>query len=132
MSHNLFNTLQEFQYSGKTGRYYSLPALEKAGLGKVSRLPRSLRVVLESALRNYDGKKITEAHLRGLAGWKANGKRTDEVPLVVARVLLQDMTGVPLVVDFATLREAAKAQGKEDRKSTRLNSSHSQISYAVF
>jgi aconitate hydratase len=112
MSHNLFSSLQQFQYGGKTGKYYSLPALEKAGLGKISRLPRSLRVVLESALRNYDGKKITEAHLKGLAGWKPNGKRTDEVPLVVARVLLQDMTGVPLVVDFAALREAAKAQGK--------------------
>jgi aconitate hydratase len=113
MSHNLFNSLQQFQYGGKTGQYYSLPALEKAGLGKVSRLPRSLRVVLESALRNYDGKKITEAHLKGLASWKPSAKRTDEVPLVVARVLLQDMTGVPLVVDFAALREAAKAQGKD-------------------
>lgn len=112
MSHNLFNSLQTFQYDGKTGRYYSLPALEKAGVGKVSRLPRSLRVVLESALRNYDGRKITEAHLKGLANWKPTGKRTDEVPFVVARVLLQDMTGVPLVVDFATLREAAKAQGR--------------------
>ena len=112
MSHNLFNSLQQFQYGGKTGQYYSLPALEKAGLGKISRLPRSLRVVLESALRNYDGKKITEAHLKGLASWKPSAKRSDEVPLVVARVLLQDMTGVPLVVDFAALREAAKAQGK--------------------
>ena len=113
MSHNLYNALQQFQYGGKTGQYYSLPALEKAGLGKISRLPRSLRVVLESALRNYDGKKITEAHLKSLAGWKCNGSRSEEVPLVVARVLLQDMTGVPLVVDFAALREAARAQGKD-------------------
>ncbi|HEV2007748.1 MAG TPA: aconitate hydratase AcnA, partial [Burkholderiales bacterium] len=112
MSHNLFNSLQEFRFSGKTGKYYSLPALEKAGLGKVSRLPVGLRVVLESALRNYDGKKITEAHLKNLANWKPNGSRTEEVPIVVARVLLQDMTGVPLVVDFAAMREAAKAQGK--------------------
>ena len=112
MSHNLFNSLQSFQYGGKTGQYYSLPALEKAGLGRISRLPRSLRVVLESALRNYDGRKITEAHLKGLSAWKPTAKRSDEVPLVVARVLLQDMTGVPLVVDFAALREAAKAQGK--------------------
>ena len=113
MSHNLYNSLQQFQYGGKNGQYYSLPALEKAGLGKVSRLPRSLRVVLESALRNYDGKKITEAHLKTLAGWKCNGKRSEEVPFVVARVLLQDMTGVPLVVDFAALREAARAMGKD-------------------
>ena len=112
MSHNLFNSLQEFKYGGKSGKYYSLPALEKAGLGKISRLPVSLRVVLESALRNFDGKKITEAHLKSFAGWKPNAKRSEEVPLVVARVLLQDMTGVPLVVDFAAMREAAKAQGK--------------------
>jgi aconitate hydratase len=112
MSHNLYSSLQEFAFGGKKGKYYSLPALEKAGLGKVSRLPVSLRVVLESALRNFDGKKITEEHLKTLAGWKPRAERTEEVPLVVARVLLQDMTGVPLVVDFAAMREAAKAQGK--------------------
>ncbi|MGQ0524481.1 MAG: aconitate hydratase AcnA [Betaproteobacteria bacterium] len=112
MSHNLFSSLQEFTFGGKKGKYYSLPALEKAGLGKVSRLPVSLRVVLESALRNFDGKKITEDHLRTLAGWKPRAPRSEEVPLVVARVLLQDMTGVPLVVDFAAMREAARAQGK--------------------
>src|SRR3954462_14619073 len=111
MSHNLFESLQQFNYGGKTGKYYSIPALEKAGLGKVSRLPRSMRVVLESALRNYDGKKITEQHLKNLASWKPTAARSEEVPLVVARVLLQDMTGVPLVVDFAALREAAKSMG---------------------
>ncbi len=113
MSHNLFNTLRQFKFgAGKTGNYYSLPALEQAGVGKVSRLPVSLRVVLESALRNYDGKKITEQHLRNLANWEPQAPRTAEVPFVVARILLQDMTGVPLVVDFAALREAAKSQGK--------------------
>ena len=113
MSHNLFDSLQEFKYGDKTGKYYSLPALEKAGLGKISRLPVSFRVVLESALRNCDGKKITEAHLRSMAAWQPKAKRSQEVPLVVARVLLQDMTGVPLVVDFAAMREAAKAMGKD-------------------
>jgi aconitate hydratase len=115
MSHNLFDSLQEFKYDGKTGKYYSLPALEKAGLGKISRLPVSIRVVLESALRNCDGKKITEQSVKNLAAWqaKAKAKRTQEVPLVVARVLMQDMTGVPLVVDFAAMREAAKAMGKD-------------------
>ena len=112
MSHNLFNSLQEFKYAGKTGKYYSLPALEKAGLGKISRLPVSFRVVLESALRNCDGKKITEASVKNMAAWKPKSKRTQEVPLVVARVLMQDMTGVPLVVDFAAMRDAAKAMGK--------------------
>ncbi len=71
--------------------------------------------MLESALRNFDGKKITEAHLKNLANWKPRGARTEEVPFVVARVLLQDMTGVPLVVDFAAMREAAKAQGKDPK-----------------
>ncbi len=113
MTQNPFNSLQEFKYAGKTGKYCSLPALEKAGLGKISRLPVSLRIVLESALRNCDGKKISEEHLRTLAGWKPKAERTKEVPIVVARVLLQDMTGVPLVVDFAAMREAAKAQGKD-------------------
>ena len=85
MSHNLFNSLQEFKYAGKTGKFYSLPALEKAGLGKISRLPVSLRIVLESALRNHDGKKITEAHLKTLASWKPKAQRSEEIPFVVDR-----------------------------------------------
>ena len=113
MNHNLYESLQEFSFgAGKTGRYYSLAALEQAGVAKVARLPVSLRVVLESALRNFDDRKITEAHLKNLANWKPQGERKQEVPIVVARVLLQDMTGVPLVVDFAAMREAARAQGK--------------------
>jgi aconitate hydratase len=113
MSHNLFNSFQEFRHDGKFGKFYSLPALEQAGLGRVSRLPVSLRVVLESALRNCDGRKITEQSVRNLAAWQPTTRRTREVPLVVARVLMQDMTGVPLVVDFAAMREAAKAMGKD-------------------
>ena len=113
MSQDRFHSLQSFQYEGKAGKYYSLPAIEKAGLGRISRLPVSLRVVLESALRNCDGKKITEQSVKNLAGWRPKAKRTQEVPLVVARVLMQDMTGVPLVVDFAAMREAAKAMGKD-------------------
>jgi aconitate hydratase len=114
VQHNLYNSLQKFNFGAdKSGKYYSLPALETAGFAKVSRLPVSLRVVLESALRNFDGKKITEAHLKSLANWKPTGARCQEVPIVVARVLLQDMTGVPLVVDFAAMREAAKAQGRD-------------------
>jgi len=114
MSHNLYESLQEFSFgAGQTGRYYSLRALEQACVAKVTRLPVSLRVVLESALRNFDGRKITEAHLKNLANWQPKGERKQEVPIVVARVLLQDMTGVPLVVDFAAMREAAKAQGKD-------------------
>ena len=74
--HNLLGTLQEFTYdAGKTGRYYSLPQLEAQGVGRVSRLPVSIRVVLESVLRNYDGQRITENDVRTLAKWKATGER---------------------------------------------------------
>jgi aconitate hydratase len=102
-----FDSLQTFSSpSGPIGRFYSLPQLEKNGIGPISRLPHSIRVVLESVLRNCDGEKITEDDVRELANWQANGKRTEEIPFVVARVLLQDFTGVPLLVDLAAMRSA--------------------------
>jgi len=116
MPHNLHNTLQEFKLaSGKTGKFYSLPALEKAGLGKISRLPVSIRIVLESVLRNCDGKKVTEAHLRQLAGWKPKDARTNEIPFVLARIVLQDFTGVPLLADIAAMRSVAHRMGKNPK-----------------
>src|SRR5262247_1547793 len=112
MPHNAFNALQELKLaSGKTGKYYSLAALESAGLGKVSRLPVSLRIVLESVLRNRDGKKITDEHVKQLAAWQANAPRVDEIPFVVARILLQDFTGVPLLADLAAMRGVASRMG---------------------
>ncbi|HEY0726816.1 MAG TPA: aconitate hydratase AcnA, partial [Pyrinomonadaceae bacterium] len=98
--------------SGPVGQFFSLPQLEKNGVGPVSRLPHSLRVVLESVLRNYDGQKITEDDVRELANWQPNGERTEEIPFVVARVLLQDFTGVPLLVDLAAMRSACARLGK--------------------
>ncbi len=98
--------------NGRKGTLYSLPALEKGGFKGLSRLPVSIRIVLESLLRNLDGKRVREEDVRALAGWKAKGERTEEVPFVVARVLLQDFTGVPLVVDLAAMRSAVKAAGK--------------------
>ncbi|HTO47366.1 MAG TPA: aconitase family protein, partial [Burkholderiales bacterium] len=116
MPHNTFNALQEFKPgAGKAGTYYSLAALEKAGLGKVSRLPVSIRIVLESVLRNCDGKKVTEAHVRQLAGWKPNAPRTDEIPFVLARIVLQDFTGVPLLADLAAMRNVASRMGKNPK-----------------
>jgi aconitate hydratase len=107
MPHNLFNTLQSFApASGKTGEFYSLPQLEKEGVGPISRLPVCIRIVLESVLRNFDGEKITEDDVCSVANWQPNGERTEEVPFVVARVLLQDFTGVPLLVDLAAMRSA--------------------------
>jgi len=107
MAHNLFNTLKSFSPNpGKTGQFYSLPQLEKEGVGPVSKLPISIRVVVESVLRNFDGQKITEDNVRAIANWQATAERTEEVPFVVARVLLQDFTGVPLLVDLAAMRSA--------------------------
>ena len=112
MSHNLFNTRQSFtSANGKQSALYSLPALETAGIGKISRLPASIRIVLESVLRNCDGKKVTEQHVRQLANWEPNAARTAEIPFIVARIVLQDFTGVPLLADLAAMRDAAAAMG---------------------
>ena len=115
MSHNLFASKQSFKIGTRTGSFYSLAALERAGLGKVSRLPVSIRIVLESVLRNCDGKKVTEEHVRQLAAWKPNAERTDEIPFVVARVVLQDFTGVPLLADLAAMRNVAASMGKNPK-----------------
>src|SRR5258708_38182177 len=113
MPHNLFNALQSFApTAGKTGQFYSLPQLEREGVGPISRLPVSIRIVLESVLRNFDGEKITEDSVHSVANWKPNGERTEEVPFVVARVLLQDFTGVPLLVDLAAMRSAVVGLNK--------------------
>src|SRR5690242_13982501 len=107
MPHNLWNTLQSFEPNpGKSGQFYSLPQLEKEGIGPVSKLPVSIRVVLESVLRNFEGARITEDNVRAIANWQPGAERNEEVPFVVARVLLQDFTGVPLLVDLAAMRSA--------------------------
>ncbi|MDH3494948.1 MAG: aconitate hydratase AcnA, partial [Acidobacteriota bacterium] len=115
MSHNLFETKQEFLTgNGESASFYSLPQLEKAGVGNVSRLPVSIRIVLESLLRNFDdGKTISEKDIKGLANWEANATRTEEVPFVIARVILQDFTGVPLLVDLAAMRSAVERLGND-------------------
>jgi len=116
MSHNTLNTLKEFKFSGsKKAQFYSLPALQKSLGSKIDRLPVSIRIVLESVLRNCDGKKVTETHVRQLANWKPNAARTDEIPFVVARVVLQDFTGVPLLADLAAMRGVASKMGKNPK-----------------
>ena len=115
-SHNLFNSLQEFDLgNGKQGKFYSLPALEKAGVGPVSRLPVSIRLVLESVLRNCDGKKVTQHNVRALANWQPNAERMEEIPFIVARIVLQDFTGVPLLVDLAAMRSAVARLGRNPK-----------------
>jgi aconitate hydratase len=101
--------------AGKKGNLYSLPALEEAGVGKISRLPVSIRIVLESVLRNCDGKKVSEKDVVTLANWNAKEPAKEEIPFVVARIVLQDFTGVPLLVDLAAMR-AAVARTKRDPK----------------
>src|SRR5690349_14561906 len=100
--HPLFDSLQTFPLAdGKSGQFYSLPKLEQAGVGPVSKLPVCLRVVLESLLRNCDGRRVHEADVRQMAQWQPRADRTAEIPFVVARILLQDFTGVPVLVDLA-------------------------------
>src|SRR5712672_1134276 len=113
--HNLFGTLQEFDLGGGPGMLHSLPQLEKAGVGPVSKLPVSIRLVLESVLRNCDGKRVSEQHIRSLANWKPTAPRTEEIPFVVARIVLQDFTGVPLLVDLAAMRSAVARLGKNPK-----------------
>ena len=110
------NTVRSFNAGqGKQGFYYSLPALEEAGVGRISRLPVSIRIVLESVLRNCDGKKVAEKDVVALANWKAKEPANEEIPFVVARIVLQDFTGVPLLVDLAAMR-AAVARLNHDAK----------------
>jgi aconitate hydratase len=100
--------------SGAEGRFCSLPALARQ-YPNVKRLPVSLRIVLESVLRNCDGKKVTDEHVRQLANWQPNAERVDEIPFVVARVVLQDFTGVPLLADLAAMRNAAAQAGRDPK-----------------
>ncbi|MEM9018705.1 MAG: aconitase family protein, partial [Verrucomicrobiota bacterium] len=100
--------------SGAEGKFYSLPALAEAGIASdLSRLPVSIRIVLESVLRNVDGRKVNEVDVANLANWNAPDPGDYEIPFTVARIVLQDFTGVPLLVDVAAMRDAAVVRGVE-------------------
>lgn len=98
---------------GQRGRFVSLAALEDAGFGSVRRLPVCLRIVLESLARNCDGRRVTAEHVRSLAAWRPAGAREQELPFVVSRVLLQDLSGLPVLNDLAAMREAASRRGQD-------------------
>jgi aconitate hydratase A / 2-methylisocitrate dehydratase len=116
-AHDPFGALQQFDLgNGRQGAFCSLPQLEKTGIGPVSKLPVSIRIVLESVLRNCDGKRVLEQNVRALANWKAKAPRTEEIPFVVARIVLQDFTGVPLLVDLAAMRSALGRLGKDPKR----------------
>src|SRR5437016_12339476 len=111
-----FKTLRKFDAGkGREGFLYSLPTLEEQGIGKISRLPVSIRIVLESVLRNCDGKKVRRKDVETLANWKAKAPANAEIPFVVARIVLQDFTGVPLVVGSVAMRNAVKRLGGDPR-----------------
>jgi aconitate hydratase len=113
--HNLFDTKSSLTTnSGKTYTYYSLPQLAKQGFN-ITKLPVSIRIVLESVLRNYDDIKVNEEHIKQLATWQPNATRTNEIPFVVARIVLQDFTGVPLLCDLAAMRSVAEKLGKNPK-----------------
>lgn len=105
--HNTFGSLKSLG----TKKYYSIQELEKQGFGNIKRLPVSVRVVLESLLRNLDGLRVTEEDVRTLANWKPTGNPDGDVPFIVSRVLLQDFTGVPLLVDLAAMRDSIAERG---------------------
>src|SRR5881409_937369 len=111
-----FKTLRKFDAgNGREGFLYSLPALEEQGIGKISRLPVSIRIVLESVLRNCDDKKVRRKDVETLAKWNAKKPANEEIPFVVARIVLQDFTGVPLVVDLAAMRSAVQRPGRDPK-----------------
>ena len=113
---NEFNTFQKFDAGhGRDAFLHSLPALEEQGVGPISRLPVSIRIVLESVLRNCDGKKVSAKDVKTLANWNAKAPANEEIPFVVARIVLQDFTGVPLVVDLAAMRSAVQRLGGDPR-----------------
>ncbi|OXS68543.1 aconitate hydratase 1 [Lysinibacillus sp. KCTC 33748] len=113
---NLHNSRASFEVNGKTYNYYDLAAIEKAGVAKVSNLPYSIKVLLESVLRQYDAYVINEEHVNELAKWGNGANPEAEVPFKPSRVVLQDFTGVPVVVDLASLRSAMKEMGGDPSK----------------
>jgi aconitate hydratase len=111
-----FKTLRKFDDGkGREAFFYSLPALEEQGIGKMSRMPVSIRIVLESVLRNCDGQKVRRKDIEALAHWNAKSPANEEIPFIVARIVLQDFTGVPLVVDLAAMRSAVKRLGHDPK-----------------
>ncbi|MCM3567733.1 aconitate hydratase AcnA [Neobacillus mesonae] len=116
VKNDVFNARSSFDVNGKSYHYYRLNALEEAGIGKVSKLPYSVKVLLESVLRQYDGRVITKEHVENLAKWGTSELKEVDVPFKPSRVILQDFTGVPAVVDLASLRKAMADLGGDPDK----------------
>ena len=113
---NLFGAEAKLNTKAGDLTIYRLDALSKAGVGNVDKLPFSIKVLLESCLRNLDNFEVAEDDVRRLANWSPAGNPVNEVPFKVARVILQDFTGVPCVVDLASMRAAMKRAGGDPQK----------------
>ncbi|WP_410770826.1 aconitate hydratase AcnA [Fontibacillus sp. BL9] len=117
MSKNdFFSSSRTLEVGGKSYRYYDLQALEQQGLGKISKLPFSIKVLLEAAVRQFDGRAITEEHVKQIAGWSEGRDENKEIPFIPARIVLQDFTGVPVVVDLAAMRDTVKKAGGDPKQ----------------
>ena len=130
-SQNSFGTLASLEVEGKQHRYYSLPALENRGLGEVARLPFSLRILLENLLRHEDGESVTAEDIKALLKWDPQAGPSQEIAFSPARVVLQDFTGVPSVVDLAAMREAISGLGGDAQKINPLVPSELVIDHSV-
>ena len=108
---DVFQSRKSFEIEGKKYNYYSLDALQQAGVGNISKLPYSIKVLLEAVLRQVDGRAITKEHVENLAKWGTSEQKDIDVPFKPSRVILQDFTGVPAVVDLASLRGAMATLG---------------------
>src|SRR6186997_3236296 len=116
VSQNSFNTRATLSVGGQRYQYFSLPALEKAGYTGLARLPYSLKILLENLLRREDGRFVDRDDIQALAGWDVTSKAAREIAFMPARVLLQDFTGVPAVVDLAAMRDGVVRLGGDPRK----------------
>ncbi|GJM76165.1 hypothetical protein HMSSN036_83810 [Paenibacillus macerans] len=117
MSANDFNSAaRTLEVGGKSYRYFNLQSLEEQGLGKISKLPFSIKVLLEAAVRQFDGRAITQEHVKQIAGWSEGRDDNKEIPFIPARIVLQDFTGVPVVVDLAAMRDTVKKAGGDPKR----------------
>jgi aconitate hydratase len=131
MTMDTFKTKATLKAGDRTFTYYSLPALERAGIGHPSQLPYSLKVLLENLLRREDGRSVTAAHIRVLAGWHPKHPSATNIAMQPARVLLQDFTGVPAVVDIAAMRDAMARLGGDPKRINPLQDVELVIDHSV-
>ncbi|GIP49825.1 Aconitate hydratase [compost metagenome] len=115
-ANDFFSSARTLEVGGKSYRYFDLQALEQQGLGSISKLPFSIKVLLEAAVRQYDGRAITQEHVKQIAGWSEGRDENKEIPFIPARIVLQDFTGVPVVVDLAAMRDTVKKAGGDPKQ----------------